>query len=54
MGAETPAMVEAAGLCVGFRPHPLLRGQADACIEIGDLTAVLFLQGYRRDEFVTA
>ena len=53
-GANDLAMVEAAGLGVGFRPHPLLRGRADACIEVGDLTAVLFLQGYRRDEFVTA
>jgi phosphoserine phosphatase len=53
-GANDLAMVEAAGLGVGFRPHPLLRDRADACIEVGDLTAVLFLQGYRRDEFVTA
>lgn len=52
-GANDLAMIEAAGLGVAFHPHPHLRARADVCIDHGDLTAVLFLQGYRRDEFVT-
>jgi phosphoserine phosphatase len=51
-GANDLPMLEEAGLGVGYRPHARLRGHADACIDHGDLTAALFLQGYRRDEFV--
>ncbi|MFO1075450.1 MAG: phosphoserine phosphatase SerB [Geminicoccaceae bacterium] len=51
-GANDLPMIEAAGLGVAFHPHARLRDHADACIDHGDLTAVLFLQGYRRDEFV--
>jgi phosphoserine phosphatase len=53
-GANDLPMLEEAGLGVGYRPHARLRGHVNACIDHGDLTAVLFLQGYRRDEFVTA
>lgn len=53
-GANDLPMLEAAGLGVGYRPHTRLRSHVDACIDHGDLTAVLFLQGYRRDEFVAA
>lgn len=51
-GANDRAMIEAAGLGVGFRPQPVLARAADACIRHGDLTTALFFQGYRADEFV--
>jgi phosphoserine phosphatase len=49
--ADVP-MVEAAGLGVAWHAVPALRAVADARIDHGDLTALLYLQGYRRDEFV--
>lgn len=52
-GANDLPMIEAAGLGVAFHPHTRPRAHAGACIDHGDLTAVLFLQGYRRDEFLT-
>ena len=51
-GANDIPMVEAAGLGVAFHGKPALRDVADACIDHGDLTALLYAQGYRRDEFV--
>jgi phosphoserine phosphatase len=53
-GANDSGMIREAGLGVGFRPKPALRAIADATIDHGDLTALLFLQGYRREEFVEA
>ena len=50
-GANDVAMVEQAGLGVSYRGKPLLAGVADAVIRHADLTALLYLQGYRRDEF---
>ncbi|MEL7049204.1 MAG: phosphoserine phosphatase SerB [Pseudomonadota bacterium] len=51
-GANDLAMVEAAGLGVAFRAHKVLSGRADAVINHADLTALLHLQGYTRDDFV--
>lgn len=51
-GANDLAMVTAAGLGVAFHAKPALRKVADARIDHGDLTALLFLQGYRKSEFV--
>ncbi len=51
-GANDLAMIEAAGLGVAYRAKPLVAAEADAGITHGDLTALLFLQGYRRAEFV--
>jgi phosphoserine phosphatase len=51
-GANDLAMVEKAGLGVGFRPKPLLAAKADANVRYADLTALLYFQGYRKDEFV--
>ena len=51
-GANDLGMVEAAGLGVGYRPKPVLAAAADAVIARGDLTALLYLQGYRAEEFV--
>jgi phosphoserine phosphatase len=52
-GANDLAMVKAAGLGVAFRAKPLVAAEADAAIIHGDLTALLYLQGYRRSEFVS-
>jgi len=53
-GANDLAMIGAAGLGVAFRAKPVVAAEADAAITHGDLTALLYLQGYRRDEFVSA
>ncbi|MFO1072571.1 MAG: phosphoserine phosphatase SerB [Geminicoccaceae bacterium] len=53
-GANDLPMIRAAGLGVAFRAHPRVRAQAPVRIEHGDLTALLFLQGYTRAELVTA
>ena len=55
-GANDVAMIRAAGLGVAFRAKPVLREAAaalptGAVITHGDLTALLYLQGYRREEF---
>jgi phosphoserine phosphatase len=53
-GANDLAMIGAAGLGVAYRAKPVVAAEADAGITYGDLTALLFLQGYRRAEFVAA
>ncbi len=45
-GANDRPMLEAAGLAVAYRPHPVLAVSADLVIDHGDLTAALYLQGY--------
>jgi phosphoserine phosphatase len=51
-GANDVAMIEAAGLGVAFHAKPALREAAAARIDHGDLTALLYAQGYRREQFV--
>ena len=51
-GANDLPMIEAAGLGVAFHAKPVLAAAAHARIDHGDLTALLYLQGYRREEFV--
>jgi phosphoserine phosphatase len=52
-GANDIPMVKAAGLGVAFHGKPAIREAAPtACIDHGDLTALLYAQGYRREEFV--
>jgi phosphoserine phosphatase len=51
-GANDIPMIEAAGLGVAFHGKPAIKEAATACIEYGDLTALLYAQGYRREEFV--
>jgi phosphoserine phosphatase len=53
-GANDLPMIEAAGMGVAFRAKPVVAAAAHARIDHGDLTALLYLQGYRRDEFVEA
>jgi phosphoserine phosphatase len=52
-GANDLAMIEAAGLGLAYRAKPIVAAQADARIDHADLTAALYFQGYRADEFVT-
>jgi len=53
-GANDIPMIEAAGLGVAFHGKPALRDAAGAQIDHGDLTALLYAQGYRRDEFLAS
>ena len=52
-GANDLGMIKAAGLGVAFRAKPIVAAEARASIVHGDLTALLYLQGYRSEEFVT-
>lgn len=52
-GANDLAMIEAAGLGVAYRAKPIVASQADAKVDHADLTALLYFQGYRAEEFVT-
>lgn len=51
-GANDLPMLGAAGLGVAFRAHPRVKAAAAAAIDHGDLTALLFLQGIPRRDFV--
>src|SRR6267378_4158028 len=50
-GANDLGMIEAAGLGVAYHAKPTVAAAAAARIDYGDLTALLYAQGYRRDEF---
>ena len=50
-GANDIMMLKAAGLCIAYRAKPKVQAIAGARIDHGDLTALLYLQGYRLDEF---
>ncbi|KZL21443.1 Phosphoserine phosphatase [Pseudovibrio axinellae] len=50
-GANDLAMICAAGLGVAFHAKPKVASQARAKINYGDLTALLYLQGYSSEEF---
>jgi phosphoserine phosphatase len=52
-GANDLGMIEHAGLGVAYHAKPTVTAAATARIDHGDLTALLYAQGYRRDEFVT-
>ncbi len=52
-GANDLAMLGRAGLGVAFRAKPAVAAQVPVRIDHGDLTALLHLQGYRRDEFAS-
>jgi phosphoserine phosphatase len=51
-GANDLPMIEAAGLGVAFRAHPRVKARAPVTIDHGDLTALLYLQGYAASDFV--
>src|ERR1700738_2146013 len=51
-GANDLDMIQAAGLGVAYHAKPAVAAAAAARIDHGDLTALLYAQGYRRDEFL--
>lgn len=51
-GANDIEMIKAAGLGVAFHNSGSLRKYANTCIDHGDLTALLYIQGFRKSEFV--
>jgi phosphoserine phosphatase len=50
-GANDIPMIEAAGLGVAYHAKPAVAAAASARIDHGDLTALLYLQGYQQKEF---
>ncbi len=50
-GANDAEMIDEAGLGVAFHAKPILAERTAARINHGDLTALLYLQGYRLSEF---
>ncbi len=52
-GANDLDMIRAAGLGVAFQAKPILAEAADVRIEHTDLRSLLFMQGYRLEEFRT-
>lgn len=53
-GANDIDMLKIAGLGVAFRGKPVVEDAADVAVRHGDLTSLLYLQGYTRDAFATA
>lgn len=51
-GANDMSMIEAAGLGIGFRPHPILAEASDAVITGKSLETALYFQGISREEWV--
>ena len=52
-GANDLAMIEAAGLGVAFHGKPILARNAKVRVDHGDLTSLLYFQGYAQSEFRT-
>ena len=50
-GANDLGMLKAAGTGVAFHAKPMVAKAAGTRIDHGDMTALLYLQGYRRSEF---
>jgi phosphoserine phosphatase len=53
-GANDLDMLRVAGLGVAFRAKPIVAAEARARVDHADLRALLFAQGYRREEIVGA
>jgi phosphoserine phosphatase len=52
-GANDLDMIGLAGIGVAMHAKPVVAAQASVWIDHGDLTALLYIQGYRQAEFVT-
>jgi phosphoserine phosphatase len=52
-GANDLPMLMAAGMGVAFRAKPAVAAAARLRVDHGDLTALLYLQGYQQTDFVT-
>ncbi|MDO5647618.1 phosphoserine phosphatase SerB [Paracoccus sp. (in: a-proteobacteria)] len=53
-GANDLGMIRLAGTGVALHAKPVVAAQAPVRINHGDLTALLYIQGYSADQFVTA
>lgn len=53
-GANDLPMLEAAGLGIAYHAKPAVQARSRFRIDHADLTALLYAQGYRREEFVGA
>lgn len=53
-GANDMAMLKAAGMGVAYQGKPLLREAINIQLNHTNLTGLLFLQGYKSEEFVTS
>jgi phosphoserine phosphatase len=51
-GANDLPMLKAAGLGVAFHAKPIVAAEVPARIRHGDLTSLLYLQGYHRSDFI--
>ena len=51
-GANDIPMIQEAGLGIAYHAKPKTAAAADARIEYGDLTALLYVQGYKRADWV--
>ncbi len=52
-GANDLGMIKLAGSGVALHAKPAVAAEAKIRIDHGDLTALLYIQGYRRSDFVT-
>ena len=52
-GANDLGMIQQAGLGVAYHAKPAVSAAAAARIDYADLTALLYVQGYRREEFIS-
>ena len=50
-GANDLMMIKASGLGVAYRAKPVVAAEAHARVDHADLTALLYFQGYRAEEF---
>jgi phosphoserine phosphatase len=46
-------MIQQAGMGIAYHAKPAVAAAATMRIDHGDLTALLYAQGYKRSEFVT-
>jgi phosphoserine phosphatase len=53
-GANDLGMLHKAGVGVALHAKPVVAAEVDTRINFGDLTALLYIQGYARDTFVVA
>ena len=51
-GANDLAMIQSAGLGIAYHAKPAVAAAAHGRIDFGDLTALLYAQGFKRHEFV--
>lgn len=51
-GANDLEMIRIAGLGVAYRAKPIVAAEAKAAVTHTDLTSLLYMQGYRKSEFI--